>query len=875
MPGKLLHMIIDRFKFLVGPSLQTCFLLFFLACGSFSIAQDSIQKPSPYEKEKYVLAGKQYLTSSFHQSLWGKHYRQEWVTPVKVKVLLLDTIAGGLVAYEAGGGRQSKTLRLKNGQNKEYVLRSIDKTFGRALPEIYQNTIVEEIINDQVSTAHPYAAVTVPIMADAARIYHTNPEIVFIPQQQALGEFNKEFGNNLYLFEQRPDGNWEEATNFGNSKNIISTEKLFEKISSSGNDRVDQVAFVRARLFDMFVGDWGRHEDQWRWAAFEDNDKTVYKPIPRDRDQLYTKFDGTFITLFSSAAGVGHLETFNSNIKDIKEYNFPARNLDRRLANEPVKEQWITTAKELQQLLTNEIIEAAVKQLPPEVFPISGNEIIAKLKSRREHLVDFADKYYSFLAREVEITGTSKEDFFEIKRISDGETMVNIYDINKEGQPKKEPFYSRIFLKTETREIRIFGLGGNDQYSVSGGSNIKIRLIGGADKDIYIDSLNAGNAGKKIKLYDNTENDFNMSNAKLKLTADTAVHLYKYDGFNYSERGIRPIFFYNNEDRIHIGLAYKIEKQKWRREPYAYQHSLAVKYSLMENAFSTEYKGIVTKFIGRWNLDLYGNYDWIRWINYFGLGNETIRMETTKENRHFYRMRTRQGLGSIGLSRNLGSNHRVAVFGFYQSYDVVHDKERYVAHQNNGVAYDRKDFGGGQFDYFFQSVNDVIVPTKGVRFTTSIAYTQNLQETDSSFMRYSTALNFYIPLSKSFGISIKTGAATLSGNTPEFYQMNRIGGGQTLRGYRRYRFYGKTIFYSQNELQWIRNVRGRLFNGKAGLVALVDAGRVWLPGEKSNLIHVGYGGGFLLAPFKKIGVVVTYAMSKEDATVNFRFSRTF
>ena len=193
---------------------------------------------------KITVAGPQYFTSSFHQKLWGKHYRREWNTPVKIPYFYLDTAAGGLFPYQAGGGRQSKTLRLQDDNKKEYVLRSIDKTFGRALPEIFHNTFVESVMNDQVSIAHPYAAVTISPLAEAAKIYHTWPQIVYLPEQKALDSFNKEFGNTLYLFEQRPDENWEEAGNFGNSKNIVGSEKLFENIYEKSSHRVDQLSYV-------------------------------------------------------------------------------------------------------------------------------------------------------------------------------------------------------------------------------------------------------------------------------------------------------------------------------------------------------------------------------------------------------------------------------------------------------------------------------------------------------------------------------------------------------------------------------------------------------------------------------------------------------
>ena len=42
-----------------------------------------------------------------------------------------------------------------------------------------------------------------------------------ISNAELVEAFNNEYGNRLYLFEQRPDENWEEAANFGNSKNIV------------------------------------------------------------------------------------------------------------------------------------------------------------------------------------------------------------------------------------------------------------------------------------------------------------------------------------------------------------------------------------------------------------------------------------------------------------------------------------------------------------------------------------------------------------------------------------------------------------------------------------------------------------------------------
>ena len=121
---------------------------------------------------------------------------------------------------------------------------------------------------------------------------------------------------------------------------------------------------------------------------------------------------------------------------------------------------------------------------------------------------------------------------------------------------------------------------------------------------------------------------------------------------------------------------------------------------------------------------------------------------------------------------------------------------------------------------------------------------------------------------------MRAGAATLTGNA-EFYQHNTVGGGRTLRGYRRTRFFGKSSVFSQNELRWIKDVRSYLYNGKFGLLASYDIGRVWMPGENSNSWHSGVGGGIILAPYNRISVSAGYAVSNEGGNVFFRVLKIF
>jgi len=202
-------------------------------------------------------------------------------------------------------------------------------------------------------------------MAEVAGVHHTVPHIAYVPSQTKLDSFNYQFGNTLYFLEQRPHGNWEGASNFGNATNIIGTEEVLEKILSDHDNLVDQRAFVRARLFDMFIGDWGRFEGKWRWGLVETENGNIYAPIPINRDQAYSKFDGAFLKAAMKLAGINYIQNFSGNIKDIKRFNYLARNLDRKFAIELTQEEWINIAKDLQSKLTDEVIEASIRNLPP------------------------------------------------------------------------------------------------------------------------------------------------------------------------------------------------------------------------------------------------------------------------------------------------------------------------------------------------------------------------------------------------------------------------------------------------------------------------------------------------------------------------------
>ena len=822
------------------------------------IAQDPLPDSSAY---RIVIAGAEYKKPKLYQWLWGKNRRIEWTTPVRVPVVNLDSLYGGLRPYQQGGGNETKSLRLKNADGKEFSLRSINKSRNDVVfPEI-KGTFIEDIIQDGVSMSYPYAAFALPVMQKYAGIPHTNPVLVYVPPQAALDTFSKKFRNDLYLLEQRPDGDWSESDNLGNFKKFNSTDKVIENLLEDNDNSADQYAFVKVRLFDMLINDWDRHEDNWRWGVTDTAGKLVYTPVPRDRDQAFYTMDGILISRIMSMAELKFMQNFSYRVRNINILNLEQRNMDRFFTNRMNLNDWKNVAKELQQSLTDTVIIQSVKGMPPEIFDVSGSELVEKLKSRRNQLEAFATKYYLFLAREVQIAGTKKRDYFEVQRLNTGETIVNVFKVNKQLVKSDTSFYTRVFHPFETKEIRLYGLDGEDTYAIHDKSgNIKLRIIGGPGSDSVVEYAN-----NRIHIYDNYNNRFKTSSAKLHLSNDSSIHTFNYEGYNYNIKHLVPYILFNNRDRWYFGLNYSFLRHRWRRAPYANTRTIGVNYYGATRAISTSIAVLYPNRIGKWDLTLFAGYDALKWTNFFGTGNET---KLASEARSYHRMRSVDWTAKAGISKEIGKSS-VALSALYQRVKILNDTSRYVAKAlQDPKEFKPNHYTGIQLTYTYATLNDSIVPTRGFTFLANAGYYRNMTQSDF-FQNYAAKLQAYLPLAGKLSLAIRAGTETIVGNSSvinnaQFYQHAVIGGPVYIRGFRAERFWGKTSFYNQNEVRYITNIKTRLLNAKAGLLAFFDNGRVWIPGENSGTLHTSYGGGILIAPFYKISASITYGITNES-----------
>ncbi|MCJ8166465.1 hypothetical protein MKJ04_16590 [Pontibacter sp. E15-1] len=452
-----------------------------------------------------VAAGTHYKRSKLHTFFYGKHYRDVWTTPVTVPVLDLGTAHGGLTPVRLGGSRQSISLHLQDTAGTEYVLRSVDKEPASSLPEKWQRSYLANIARDATSATHPYAALVLPAMADALGMYYVVPELVYVPHDARLGKFKKTMGGTLALLERRPSGDQSDYAPMGRASHVKSSRSAITERLSDNDSYFDARFYLKARLFDMLIGDWSRHEDNWRWAEEAHAPKAyTYKAIPRDRDNVFYRLnDAPIPWLFMQLNLKPHFQTFRSKIENVEKLNRSGRNLDELILAELDWKDWEEMVDSVQHALTDEVIEQGFRAMPEPVAAVSAPAIKKMLRSRRDGLLDAAYSYYSTLASTVQVVGTDKHERFEVAVLSPEQVRVRMYKTNKKGD-ERELRYERTFEADDTEEIRLYGLNGDDHFSISGNvrPNLKISVWGGAGEDSYQVEGQGSKLGKQVLLID-------------------------------------------------------------------------------------------------------------------------------------------------------------------------------------------------------------------------------------------------------------------------------------------------------------------------------------------------------------------------------------
>ena len=845
----------------------------------------------PQEVETSVYTTEQTDKSDFFKSVWGDHYRDVYSTKIKVKVATLDTLYGGLEIARAGGGHQTRSLRLVTKDGRELNMRALKKSATQYLQTVlfkdtyiqdqFEKTAVESLILDFYTAAHPYAFLVVPDLSDAAQIYHTNPKLFYIPKHKYLGKYNIDYGGELYMIEERPEENYTNERNFGYADDIESTHDIIEKIREDEKYKIDENSYIRARLFDMLIGDWDRHEDQWRWAQFDqENGDKLFRPIPRDRDQVFSNFDGNLLDVMRViASSANQLQVYDEELKNIGWMNAAGVKLDRVLVQGSKRETWIKHAKFLQENITDDVIEKAFTKVPEAAQDQTLVEIKAKLRGRRGNLEDIANRYYNFLNELAILSGTDKDDYIEVIRTGDNETQVKISRI-KDGE-KGEVIIDKVFHKDITKEIWVYGLDDKDVFEVTGKANnlIFVRLIGGQENDTY-----KINNGRRVKFYDHESKENTVE--KNKGATKRFTDVYNLNLFNFKKDITKtsvstPVVGFNADDGVSVGLSHVMTTNGFQRNPFSQQHRFNAGYFFATNGFSLEYDGEFANIMNDWNLHIGGQFTSENFTNnFFGFGNETINRDDELD-LNYNRVKTSIYAARAGILKkgNFGSDYGFRAI--FEAIEIDDTDNRFITEaipRENTAFYERRLFGALEAEYNYESFDKKINPSRGMTFLLNVGAKTELEAVKNVFGYINSNLGFFNALSKNRKLVLKTDLRTQFriGDDFLFYQAANIGSKSGLRGYRAQRFTGRNSLVGSSDLRYSFNsIKTNTLPIQIGVFGGFDVGRVWLENVSSDRWHNDYGGGVWVTAAESISGTLNLFHGADGLWFTFKFGLNF
>ena len=720
-----------------------------------------------------------------------------------------------------------------------------------------------------------------PIFSHVARsvgILYEESRLAIMPDDPVLGQWRKTFANQVGTFDSYPLPGVDGITE------IVGSQDFYLKWLESPQNRVDSRQLLKARLLDLATGNWDRHRNQWRWARVQGKD--LWQPVPEDPDQCFSRYGGWGI------AGARHMQP------KFMEYSgeYPGRiegltynngDINRWLLSDlewPVFEE---VARELQAQLTDELIDEALHQVPPEWYAVRGAEMAGWLRQRRDGLLDYAREFYEHLADKVDVRAANTDDIARVNRQADDTVEVTLASLHSDGS-ESDPYFRRRFSPEDTEEIRIDLAGGHDKLVKTGPKGgINVIVLGGGGDDTLDDSQSG-----KADLRDPKGNNVFLKGPGTKVREGewtNPVHLK--DGTWIEPRSYghwtTPLLeaWWQPDQAFMIGAGFMRTGWAFRKSPWAsFQQGTVF--------FSTGYKNVRVNYSGQWRLSakhLLGGMEvkasGIETNNFFGFGNDT-----EEQPEELYKTATNTLAIFPSLQLEPGPKTLLYLSAGLKGVSSTKDPESLVEQT--------QPYGAGQFGelavrlgFDFDSRNRAasalgLTPAQlaeagsgtrvtGIRLEGEGFYVPKALDVEEQFGGVEGSLSTYLG-NRTISLAARVGGRTMFGPYP-WFEAAHIGGSHSVRSYYHRRFAGDSSLYGNVELRlWLGKRHTAILPIRFGVFGFADAGRVWLEGEDSDTWHPGYGGGLMA---KLIGMPMMFSVSAatgdEGTRIYFLMGQSF
>jgi outer membrane protein assembly factor BamA len=300
-------------------------------------------------------------------------------------------------------------------------------------------------------------------------------------------------------------------------------------------------------------------------------------------------------------------------------------------------------------------------------------------------------------------------------------------------------------------------------------------------------------------------------------------------------------------------------------------------FSFTHRAYQLRYFGEFNQIIRNYDVVLDGALVNPTLNNFFGFGNET-EVDSARDN-PFYRVRYSYISGDVLLRRRLYKNKLSIAVGpsaFYywnktsKNIDKVLFDPDIIGLDSTNV-YQTKFYGGGKLQLSYNTLNNRLLPTRGVDFSTEFSSLTALNVASFPITKLTSSMSIFAPLNQKekFVAVLHLGGGHIFSEEFEYFQALNLGANNYMRGYRKNRFSGSSMLYGSLELRMkLLETKSYILPGDLGLIGFNDIGRVWMKNEHSNKWHHSYGGGLYYTPFDLLMISATVGLSEEGTLFN-------
>jgi len=529
---------------------------------------------------------------------------------------------------------------------------------------------------------------------------------------------------------------------------------------------------------------------------------------------------------------------FKNTYPSLRALTCRSLELDRRVLGGLEEAVFDSIAVFLVGRLTDPVIEAALRAMPPEyqaTVPVAA----AKLKARRDLLPAQAKRFYLFFATVVDIHATDAADRATVTLVDDRRVEVEIRSDND------APYFRRRFETLETREIRLYLHGGDDRAVVRGDVRpaTQVRVIGGNGINQLSDSSSAADRAGAARLYDEgavTGIKYGPDPLFDRRPWPRLWGRVKPPGRDWG-RSTSPVLGLGIPGDLGVVFRLGVNRVQYgfRKYPYASRTALIGEYA--EGIGAWRVTGLIDKRreASPIHVTAVARMSDMEVINFHGFGNDTPGSPS-----EFYEARQRQWLFHPAMAYALGfrSNLFLGPIVQYSCTDSI--PGRFLSEQQ---PYGFGDFGqvGLRLGLNSDSRNRSTDPSRGVLLDFTATVYPAVWDVTSTFGVLAAITGGYYTLHLPLRpvLVLRGSAKQVYGEFP-FHEAAFIGGRGSLRRLDRERYAGDAALYGTIEIQ-IPVVRfAFVLPLDIGVYGYGDAGRVYMDGESPGGWHQSTGVGF-------------------------------